>query len=88
MPQEIEIFSAGSFIDLVNFAISLDLFSKGFDYTLNDEFYEVTNEEGVPVAYTFSVTITKNGEVSSIGMYELHRRVDGVFYQSRETVWY
>jgi hypothetical protein len=88
IPAEIEVFTAGTLIDLVNFAISLDLFSKGFEYNLNDQIFEITNEEGQPIAYTFSITIKKDGKVSSVGMYELHRRFDGVFYQSREAAWY
>jgi putative heme iron utilization protein len=88
VPEQIQQLAAANHFDLINFAISLDLFSKGFEYRLNDEVYEVVNAEGQPIAYTFSITIMKNGQISSIGMYEAQRRVDGVFYISREPVYY
>ena len=88
VPAEIEQIAAHSFVGLVNFAISLDLFEKGFGYVLNENFYEVTKSNGEVVAYNFSISIMKDGAISSIGMYELHRRVDGVFYLSREPAWY
>jgi hypothetical protein len=88
VPVEIQQLAAASHFDLVNFAISLDLFSQGFEYQLNDDIYEVVNKDGLPIAYTFSITIRKNGEVLSIGMHEAQRRVDGVFYISREPSYY
>lgn|GEM_PF-3769427 len=88
VPEQIQQLAAANHFDLINFAISLDLFSKGFEYRLNDEIYEVVNAEGEPIAYTFSITIKKDGKVSSIGMYEAQRRVDGVFYISREPAFY
>jgi len=88
LPEEIEQIASYHFLELVNFAIEYDLFAKGFDYRLNDNFYKIVDPEGLPLTYTFSVTIFKHGKVSSIGHYELTRRVDGVFYLANEPAWY
>ena len=88
IPAQVEEKRTEALDDLIDFANHLDLFSKGFSYKLNDDVYEVTTNIGDIVAYTFSMTITKNGVVTGIGFVELIRRFDGVFFQARETAWY
>jgi len=87
-PAEIQQLMAYYYVGLFNFALSLNLFEKGFEYQLNDVVHEVIDTEGLIIAYTFSIIIYKDNVISSIGMYEAHRRIDGVFYLSRNPAWY
>jgi hypothetical protein len=87
-PLEINQLAQDSYQDLIDFATAFDLFDVGFEYQLNEDVYEVVNELGEPIAYTFAIRIYKNNVLMSYGFYELMKRVDGVYYLSREPAWY
>lgn len=88
IPEKIQNKINESWDEIIDFADTLDLYSHGFSYQLNQDVYEVTNIVGEKVGYTFSIIISKHGEVSTVGFYELARRVDGEFYLAREPSWY
>ncbi len=88
LPEVVEEVVSLHFDSLIHFATQLDLFSQGFSYHLNDEVYQVESQDNETVAYTFSITILKDGALKSVGMYELMRRVDGVFFLVNDPSWY
>ena len=88
VPEEVFMFRDASFVDLINFASAYDLFDKGFRYEKNPDIYEVIGKDGEIKGYTYSITIFKDEEISSIGFFELQKRYDGVLYMAREPAYY
>jgi hypothetical protein len=83
IPEQVEEVRQKALQELLDFATEYELFELGFSYTLDERTYSVTNQEGVIIAYTLSVWISKNGEPMTRRFSILHRRVDGIYYVGR-----
>ncbi|TNF27000.1 MAG: hypothetical protein EP319_12605 [Deltaproteobacteria bacterium] len=83
IPDQVQEVRQKALQELLDFATDYELFDLGFSYKLDERTYSVTNQQGVVVAYTVSVWISKNGEPMTRRFSILHRRVDGIYYVGR-----
>ena len=82
--NEIKQLQAAELEVLIDFATSYELQEVGFSYATNPNIFVIMKKGSEEVlAYTFSIDVLKNGQVSARRFCVASKRVDGSFYVSR-----